>query len=202
MQLVNYSNYPVESVAVHLLGEFHHATLYTPEGGERALEVYKAEEGSGVDIDKISVCATLRLDDAKSKMTRREWLAAISAAPLLRAAPNAPAAPVAIAKCASYDDDVTAKLAAMFDQLGGLDRIVRGKTVTIKLNLTGSPGLRIQGKPLGVTHYTHPQAGGRHGAPDGQGGREAHPLRRERLGHAAVRSKSTCSIPAGTCGSC
>jgi hypothetical protein len=62
VQLVNYSNYPVESVTVHLLGEFHHATLYTPEGGERALEVYKAEEGSGVDIDKIAVCATLRLD--------------------------------------------------------------------------------------------------------------------------------------------
>jgi hypothetical protein len=62
VQLVNYSNYPVESIAVHLLGEFRHATLYTPEGGERALEVYKAEEGSGVDIDKISICAALRLD--------------------------------------------------------------------------------------------------------------------------------------------
>jgi uncharacterized protein (DUF362 family) len=92
-----------------------------------------------------------------SKMTRREWIAAISAAPLLRAAPNVPAAPVAIAKCAAYDDDVTGKLATMFDQLGGLERIVGGKTVTIKLNLTGSPGLRFQGKPLGVTHYTHPK---------------------------------------------
>ena len=81
----------------------------------------------------------------------------ISAAPLLKAAPNAPAAPVAIAKCASYDDDVTAKLATMFDQLGGLDRIVRGKTVTIKLNMTGSPGLRVQGQPPGVTHYMHPK---------------------------------------------
>src|SRR5436309_13651784 len=90
-------------------------------------------------------------------MTRREWIAAISAAPLLRAAPSAPAAPVAIAKCASYDDDVTAKLATMFDQIGGLERIVRGKTVTVKLNLTGSPGLRFKGKPLGVTHYLHPK---------------------------------------------
>ena len=62
VQLVNYSNYPVESVTVHLLGEFHHAKLYTPEVGERALDVYKTEEGSGVDIDKIAVCATLRLD--------------------------------------------------------------------------------------------------------------------------------------------
>ena len=45
----------------------------------------------------------------------------------------------------------------MFDQIGGLERIVKGKTVTIKLNLTGSPGLRFEGRPLGVTHYTHPK---------------------------------------------
>ena len=94
-------------------------------------------------------------------MTRREWIALISAAPLLKAAPgpegNAPAAPVAIAKCASYQEDVTAPLATMFDQLGGLDRMVRGKTVTIKLNMTGSPGLRLDGRPPGVTHYVHPK---------------------------------------------
>jgi len=90
-------------------------------------------------------------------MTRREWIALITAAPLLKAAPDAPAAPVAIAKCASYDEDVTARLATMFDQLGGLDRIVRGKTVTIKLNLTGSPSLRVDGRSPGVTHYVHPK---------------------------------------------
>ena len=94
-------------------------------------------------------------------MTRREWIALISAAPLLKAAPGPEgtpaAAPVAIAKCASYDEDVTARLATMFDQLGGLDHMVRGKTVTIKLNMTGSPGLRVDGRPPGVTHYVHPK---------------------------------------------
>ena len=91
-------------------------------------------------------------------MTRREWLALAGAAPaVLRGDTRAPAAPVSVAKCASYDDDVTAVLSTMFDQLGGLPKIVRNKTVTIKLNLTGSPGLRFQGKPLGVTHYTHPK---------------------------------------------
>lgn len=90
-------------------------------------------------------------------MTRREWIALISAAPLLKAAPNAPAEPVAIARCASYNEDITAHLTAMFNQLGGLDRMVRGKTVTIKLNMTGSPGLRVQGRPPGVTHYVHPK---------------------------------------------
>jgi hypothetical protein len=62
VQLVNYADYPVESIAVHVLGDFKHARLYTPEDGERTLEVYKNEEGTGVDIDKVSVCATLRLD--------------------------------------------------------------------------------------------------------------------------------------------
>jgi hypothetical protein len=62
VHLVNYSNYPVESVTVHMLGEYHRAKLLTPEGAERMLEIYKTEEGSGVDIDKIAVCATLQLD--------------------------------------------------------------------------------------------------------------------------------------------
>jgi uncharacterized protein (DUF362 family) len=90
-------------------------------------------------------------------MTRREWLALISATPRLKGAPSAPTAPVSIAKSPSYDSDVTATLATMFDQIGGLERIVKGKTVTVKLNLTGSPGLRFKGRPLGVTHYTHPK---------------------------------------------
>ena len=34
---------------------------------------------------------------------------------------------------------------------------MRNKTVTVKLNLTGSPGQRFEGRPLGVTHYTHPK---------------------------------------------
>jgi uncharacterized protein (DUF362 family) len=96
-------------------------------------------------------------------MTRREWIAAISAAPLLKgasAAPVAPVAPVSIAKCASYDEDVTAKLGVLFDQLGGLGGLVRGKTVTIKLNMTGSPAQRLQGLAPALTHYTHPKVVG------------------------------------------
>ncbi len=90
-------------------------------------------------------------------MTRREWLAMISAAPLLHGAPEAPAAPVAIGKCASYDEDVTANLAALFDRLGGIEKLVRNKTVTVKVNMTGSPGQRFQGKAPAITHYTHPK---------------------------------------------
>jgi uncharacterized protein (DUF362 family) len=94
-------------------------------------------------------------------MTRRELLALAASAPLAGTksllAKEAPTAPVSIAKCRSYDEDLAATLSTMFDQIGGLGRLVKNKTVTIKLNLTGSPGLRFQGKPLGSTHYTHPK---------------------------------------------
>jgi uncharacterized protein (DUF362 family) len=97
------------------------------------------------------------------KITRREWIAAISASPLLTGGlqgAEAPAGPVSIAKCATYDEDVTAKMAAMFDQLGGLEKLVRNKTVTVKVNMTGSPGQKFHGMALGLTHYTHPKVVG------------------------------------------
>lgn len=92
-------------------------------------------------------------------MTRREWIALLSAAPLIKAAHAvaAPAAPVAIAKCPNYDGDLTAPLSTMFDQLGGIEKLVRNKTVTIKINMTGSPGNRLQGRAPAITHYTHPK---------------------------------------------
>jgi uncharacterized protein (DUF362 family) len=45
----------------------------------------------------------------------------------------------------------------MFDQLGGLGRLVKGKTVAMKVNLTGAPTYRLGYLPLEDTHYTHPQ---------------------------------------------
>ena len=91
------------------------------------------------------------------EMTRRELIAALSATGLASAAPTPPAPPVSLAKCQSYDDGLTQVLNTMFDQLGGLGRVVKNKTVTVKLNLTGSPALKFQGRPLGVTHYSHPK---------------------------------------------
>src|SRR2546426_1164135 len=94
-------------------------------------------------------------------VTRRQWLCgsavALGGLSLGRAAAAAPAAPVAIAKCPSYDQDLIASLETMFDRLGGIGSLVRGKTVTIKLNLTGSPSLRYKGYALGATHYVHPK---------------------------------------------
>jgi hypothetical protein len=59
---VNYSDYPVENVTVHYLGEYQHATLMTPGGADRALEVYRTEEGWGVDVERVGVCASIRLE--------------------------------------------------------------------------------------------------------------------------------------------
>ncbi len=63
VHLVNYSDYPIENVTVQVLGTFKHARLLTPEGAEKSLDVYTTDEGgTGVDLDKVSACATVRLD--------------------------------------------------------------------------------------------------------------------------------------------
>jgi hypothetical protein len=62
VHLVNYSDYPVENVAVHFPAEYKRATLTTPEGVAKSLEVYPTEEGGGVDLDKVLVCATIKLE--------------------------------------------------------------------------------------------------------------------------------------------
>ncbi len=89
-------------------------------------------------------------------MTRRDWIA-LSAVPLFAQKKTLPTAPVSVRKCETYSEDFFEIFTKMFDELGGAAKLVRNKTVTIKLNLTGSPALRLQGKALGVTHYTHPK---------------------------------------------
>jgi uncharacterized protein (DUF362 family) len=92
-------------------------------------------------------------------MTRREWLtttaAGLAAARFARA--DAPSRPVAVARCKTYQpDELLPVMQKMFDQLGGLERLVKGKTVAMKINLTGAPSYRVGHLPLEDTHYTHP----------------------------------------------
>src|SRR5436189_2084004 len=55
------------------------------------------------------------------------------------AAPPARAdAKVAIVSCRSYGPEVRAALAKSFDLLGGVGSLVKNRTVTVKLNLTGT----------------------------------------------------------------
>jgi uncharacterized protein (DUF362 family) len=92
-------------------------------------------------------------------MTRREWIhtaaAGMAAAPFARG--DAPTSPVAVARCRTYDPkEVLPTMSKLFDQLGGLGRLVSGKTVAMKINLTGSPTYRVGHLALEDTHYTHP----------------------------------------------
>jgi len=98
------------------------------------------------------------------RQTRREWLWRTAAAvpglclagsSLSRAA--AAAAPVAVGRSKTYEpSELLPVVESMFDQLGGLGHLVKGKTVAIKINLTGSPTYRMGYLPAEVTHYTHP----------------------------------------------
>src|ERR1700760_3633169 len=76
-------------------------------------------------------------------MNRREMLATTGAATLAALMPKimkaeAPANRVAIVRCRDYAQ-YGQQLSKAFDQIGGVDKLVRGKTVGLKLNLTGNP---------------------------------------------------------------
>ena len=69
----------------------------------------------------------------------------------------APSLPVAIERCASYEPQlVAAQLKRALDSIGGIGKLVRGKTVTIKLNLTGGPRRKLGGLPAHRTYHVHP----------------------------------------------
>lgn len=62
---------------------------------------------------------------------------------------------VAIARCPGYGSQVRAALAKCFDLLGGLGSLVKEKTVTVKINLTGTDFSPFLGRPVGETFMTH-----------------------------------------------
>jgi uncharacterized protein (DUF362 family) len=88
--------------------------------------------------------------------TRRQWLFAAGAGLTMRHAAAAPAARVAVARCATYDSAVLSSLRTMFDGLGGIGKLVAGKTVGIKINMTGPMRARNGQNPAWLTHWTHP----------------------------------------------
>jgi uncharacterized protein (DUF362 family) len=65
------------------------------------------------------------------------------------------AAKVAVVQCKTYGPTVAAAYKEAFDLLGGIGGLVKGKTVTIKLNLTGTNFTEFLGRPVGETYMTH-----------------------------------------------
>jgi uncharacterized protein (DUF362 family) len=62
---------------------------------------------------------------------------------------------VSIVQCRSYGPELSAALAQSFDLLGGIGSLVKDKTVTVKLNLTGTNFQPFLDRPVGETFMTH-----------------------------------------------
>ena len=69
--------------------------------------------------------------------------------------PRRPDAKVAVTVCRSYGPEVKRALAQTFDLLGGIGGLVRNKTVTVKINLTGTDFSPFMGRTVGETYMTH-----------------------------------------------
>jgi uncharacterized protein (DUF362 family) len=65
------------------------------------------------------------------------------------------AARVAIVPSRSYGPEARPALKKCFDLLGGIGSLVKNKTVTVKVNLTGSDFRPCLGRPVGETYMTH-----------------------------------------------
>ncbi len=85
---------------------------------------------------------------------------AYMARPALLAAQQAPVGRVAVGLCPEYDRRVVEVMSTLFDQLGGIEKLVSGKTVAIKINLTGTADARLGYLPPGMSHWVHPQVVG------------------------------------------
>ena len=71
----------------------------------------------------------------------------------------APADPVGIVRCRTYDLEPLAKaLGQTLDLVGGIEKLVRGKSVAVKVNLTGTATGKMQmaGLPAARTFHVHP----------------------------------------------
>ncbi len=104
--------------------------------------------------------------------SRRRFLGLAAAAPLAAAcggsggAPSSPSASptvppssgsgtVALARARAYGAEAAGAMRQAFDLLGGIGPLVRGKTVAVKVNLTGWPFQWIGGRSPGETYVTH-----------------------------------------------
>jgi uncharacterized protein (DUF362 family) len=107
------------------------------------------------------------MEDSRRAFSRRDLLtvSGLAAGALVtkRAAADVvePTYPVSVAKVVSYDLDLVEQFEQMFDQIGGIGQLVRGKTVAMKVNLTGASGRGRQvGLTAGQTSWVHPNVVG------------------------------------------
>ena len=114
----------------------------------------------------------------KKDFSRREWLVGAGAAagylltrpvlsfaqtPLATPSPeyglgaNARPGRVTVGKCMDYGPNLVPTLEKMFDELGGLGKLVQGKTVAMKVNFIGVRWQRLGTAPMEETFWSHPR---------------------------------------------
>ena len=100
----------------------------------------------------------------RQDITRRELLAgagvgvgALLGRPAWSRAVTAPAGKVTVARCKTYGTELAPTLEKVFDQLGGLGGLVKGKTVAVKVNFIGVRWSRLGNALMEDTYWTHPR---------------------------------------------
>jgi len=66
VHLVNYTDYPVQTITVHTTEKWSTARLFTPQG-EKSLELYGSDEGVAFDIERVEDVAIVVLEAAQPK---------------------------------------------------------------------------------------------------------------------------------------
>jgi len=68
-----------------------------------------------------------------------------------------PTGKVTVGKCTTYGTELVPTLEKMFDQIGGLGGLVKGKTVAVKVNFIGVRWQRLGDALMEDTFWTHPR---------------------------------------------
>lgn len=102
---------------------------------------------------------SFRTDRRKFLRSAGTFAAGVTLGPWIRAASGAalPSAPVALGRCRRYDiPEIMAELERLFNLIGDFSNEIRGKTVAMKINLTGYRAGPAHTVPNYVSFYTHP----------------------------------------------
>jgi uncharacterized protein (DUF362 family) len=89
------------------------------------------------------------------ELSARKLAAEVQSPPVKASIARRSDAKVAIVSCRSYGTEVRTAMAQSFDLLGGIGSLVKNKTVTVKINLTGTNFSQYMGRPVGETYMTH-----------------------------------------------
>ncbi len=62
IHLLNFTDYPGETITIHALGNWKHARMYQPEGPPKDLPVYPVKEGTAVEVDRFATAIAIQFE--------------------------------------------------------------------------------------------------------------------------------------------